>query len=124
MRSWLKPDTTKEMIIPDKAWLAGFFDGEGSIGIYKSSGRKGKYKNWNLCIGNTSWIAVRYCQKISGVGSIVEKKIGKKPKHYKRQWLWNVQSQRNIISVLKQILPYLKIKKMKVRKFLLIWKDI
>jgi hypothetical protein len=47
---WLKPVTAKTMASTDAAWLAGFFDDEGSFGRYRGS--RG-YGNWILSIANT-----------------------------------------------------------------------
>ncbi len=122
MRSWLKKDETKTMSQLDQAYLAGFFDGEGCVGVYGKGGRSGKYRNWVLTISNTHRPTLKYCQKLTGVGSVVEKKT--KLLHHKKQWVWNVKSQRNIVSILTQMLPFLKIKKKKVKILLASWRDV
>lgn len=47
-------------------WMAGFFDGEGSIGLGLDI--NGKYKSYGLCIqlGNTNSIAVQIYQEFFG----------------------------------------------------------
>ena len=106
----------------EAAWLAGFFDGEGSLVAYSSP--RSKYgKAWSLSVPNTNQDAVTRCQQITGAGSVLPRK-GTAPAHYKPQWIWSVHSQRNIASILKQILPYLVIKKQASTDFLNEWSDI
>lgn len=124
MRSWLNKDTVRKMSIAECAWLAGFFDGEGSLSMYLS-GRNKKFPSWLLRVGNCNFESVEYCRKITGVGSVVDKmpKGVKNPLH-NPQKVWLVHSQRNIVSIVKQIYPYSIIKKTKIEKFLDNWKDL
>ncbi len=119
MGRWLKPDTTKKMKLKDKAWLAGFFDGEGSISIWID---KRGYGRWTLSISNTHLTSLKFCKSITGVGSIAEKFYKRRKKNWSRQWMWQIKSQLNIISILKQMLPFLKVKKGRTKKILSKWK--
>lgn len=76
----LKKCSTKEMSLTQAAWLAGFFDGEGSITNY-FSGKDRKYKCWCLTIPNTDKEALDTCLLFTGVGNIISKKQYKE--HYK-----------------------------------------
>ena len=116
----LKKLTTKKMNLHNKAWLAGFFDGEGSVGRYRGHGRKSKYLSYSLEINNTHLPSLVYCQYITGVGNIYIKRVNKK---YKKQWVWAIKSQRNIMDILKQIFPFLQTKKNKVNLLLTEWVD-
>jgi hypothetical protein len=90
MRSWLKEQTAREMTPTEAAWLAGFFDGEGCFGQY-AAGREKRYLAWILKIDNTDLQALRYCQQITGCGTVRHKAL--KQPHHKQQWVWRVYSQ-------------------------------
>lgn len=95
----------------EKAWLASTIDGEGSIGIY-DYGREGR----RICIqmGNTSEEYVKRMREIIGCGSTVYRHnfhnthLGKKPMYH-----YALKGSARCYKVLKQIIPYLIIKKEK-----------
>ncbi len=94
----------------EKAYIAGIIDGEGSIGIYKHRRPKSTkgytYEN-SLIVVNTNTILMNYLKEKLG-GSIRERK---KPKlNWKLSYSWQVYCN-SCYSILKQILPYLQIKK-------------
>lgn len=122
MRSWLKPLTVKKMKLTDAAWLAGFFDGEGSL-VLSNSGRDGKNAGV-ITIPNTCYKSLQKCLRITGAGSIITKNMLPKPKSRKQLWVWQIRSQRNVVSTLKQMAPYLITKKEKADRFLSFWEDI
>lgn len=122
MRSYLKPDTSKKILLTEIAWLAGFFDGEGTLGIYYG-GRNGKYPCWSLAIYNTDKKSLDYCMEITGVGHVHSRKRILK-EGYKRQWTWEIKRQRNIVSILKQMIPFLQIKRFIAEEMVNNWKDI
>jgi hypothetical protein len=122
-RSWLKPCSTKEMPSAEAAWLAGFFDGEGSVTVYLA-GRNRAYPTYIISIPNTHKGSLDRCVEITGVGKVVSKNMKNKPDHYKQQWQWQVQSQRNIASVCLQMLPYCCIKQDKIRECLTFYEQL
>lgn len=115
MRSWLKPCTTKKLSETDAAWLAGFVDGEGTIASARG-GRGGRYITWKLSVPNTHYGSLQHCLDVTNVGSITPRMgIGDNRKPI---WHWQVFSQANIASILRQILPYLVIKREAALRFL------
>jgi hypothetical protein len=114
-RSWLAPSTTRDMTVGEAAWLAGFFDGEGSITSYMG-GRDRQYRAWSLVIGNTHRGSIERCVEITGTGNLCEKV--REQASFKRIWMWQVQSQRNILAVVQQMYPYLIVKKEKADELL------
>lgn len=114
--------TVRDMSVADAAWLAGFFDGEGSLTMYMA-GRNKQYPTWNLSLPNTHLGSLERCREISGAGSICEKTRVYRP-NCKRLWVWQVQSQRNIAAIVTHMYPYLTIKKGKAGEFLARWSDL
>jgi hypothetical protein len=107
----------------DAAWFAGFFDGEGAL-CQCTSRLIGK-KCWRISVSNTHLGALQRCQSITGAGKISEKRyITPKPDHHKQQWFWQVHAQRDIAIIVRQIAPYLTVKKEKVEQFLSAWVDV
>lgn len=73
MQLYLAPMTefatcsTRWMSATEAAWLAGFFDGEGSLSMYLG-GRTRKNHCWVLSLGNTDTSALHRCIAYTGVG--------------------------------------------------------
>ena len=114
--------TVRDMSVAEAAWLAGFFDGEGSLTVYMG-GRNRQYPTWNLSLPNTHLGSLERCREISGAGSISEKTRDHRF-NCKRIWVWQVHSQRNIAAIVTQMLPYLTIKRAKADEFLARWSDL
>jgi len=83
--------------------LAGLVDGEGCIGIARS----GNTIHVRVDIGSTDERLVRLLQRITGIGSIVERPP--KKKEHSVSWHWRVQCD-GAEGFLQQIAPYLRIK--------------
>jgi len=109
------------MSVAEAAWLAGFFDGEGSISEFKG-GRDYKYRTWKLSAPNTNRQSLEKCKTVTGVGGICVKY--EKTKRRKKLWQWQLSAQRDIQKILLQMLPYLVIKKKKAKRFLKMFREI
>lgn len=105
----------------EAAWLAGFFDGEGSITRYMG-GRNKAYECVVLSISNTHLGSLKWTKKITGTGTVYLK--CKATKTHKTQYTWRLNSQRNVVDICQQMLPYLVIKRAKINKFLKEWKNL
>ena len=109
--------TVHELSIEEAAWLAGFFDGEGSIVTYIPSHLKHLgTKAYAILLPNTHLESLEKCKEITGAGNICVKYKG--DERIKRQWTWNVHPRVDVISILNQILPYTITKKEKIKKIL------
>ena len=122
-RSWLKERTVKQMTATQAAWVAGFFDGEGTIAAYKG-GRGGKYLSYIIQLPNTHKGSLDFVQKVTGAGRVTKRSMKGRASHHKQQYLWKLSSQRDIVAFCEQILPFLIVKKEEVEDFLSNWKDI
>ncbi len=98
--------------VEDAAYIAGIFDGEGSISLTKTNICR-KYgvipyrlriKITNTFPGIMDWIALKV-----GHGTVYKAKIY--PTSNKQSWEWYIAGRR-AIDLLKQLYPYLRIKKL------------
>lgn len=91
--------------LEDWAYIAGLFDGEGSIGICKSKGSKGSFTT--LRIANNDLVVLHWLLDITGVGRIYALKIrGSRKQPYE----WTVRPLVDIYFVIENILPHIKVK--------------
>lgn len=95
---------TKNQIL--LGYLSGFIDGEGSI--FAPCPKRHRFpRTIVLKIGNTHWGALKFLQKNFG-GNLTRKRAGKRAKKYHRILVWKGIGTKII---LKQVLPFLIIKK-------------
>lgn len=120
-RNWLRESRVRQMTAEEAAWLAGFFDGEGSLSQY-NGGRSGNCKSWRLSLPNTHLESLEYCSVITNTNPPVQKIKNCKGK--KDCWQWAVNRQREIFDIMQQMLPYLKIKKEKAEYYLRWFEDV
>jgi hypothetical protein len=103
-----------------KAYIAGFFDGEGSIGVYfNKSSRKNnpkKYAKLLIRMSQNDRRVLDWIQEIIGCGSVHAKK--KKPDRALQHDL--VLSHEQARLLINEIKPYLKVKMEQVEKSLLL----
>jgi len=98
------------------AWLSGFTDGEGCIGVNLDKSKAMKNPSWAsyscvLRIANTDLSVLYYIQKITGMGTI--SKINRRDsigKNWKPVYKWSIYAN-GMRKLLPELLPYLKIKK-------------
>jgi hypothetical protein len=90
----------------ERAWAAGFFDGEGYVGSYNLEGRG---RSISCSITQSSYTdkepssLIRF-QKIVGMGKIYPKST---PLPYKPRYSWSVQTIQSVQTVYEILLPYL-----------------
>ena len=100
----------------DAAHLAGFIDGEGTITLTR------KHKNENrqlaVTISNTERQILDFCLESIGVGKITNKRTSKP--HHTPSFVYSIYN-RQALSLLEQIIPYLR--SYKLRRAQLILKD-
>lgn len=117
MKKWIdkKPEINK--LKPWQAsWLAGVIDGEGSIGLY-DFGREGR--RVEIQMSNTNKEFVDKMRKVIGCGSQVKRtNIHKTHKGRKPMYHYSLKGSNRCYCVLKQIIPYLVIKKQKAREII------
>lgn len=92
--------TDKEFYI----WLAGFFDGEGNIYLPSK-----KTFSVNICIGNTNGEVIKAIHSRINLGQVAITKF--KSEHWLDKYVWRIRTYLDAEYVLRQIVPYLYIKK-------------
>jgi hypothetical protein len=94
----------------DAIWIAGFFDGEGHVGITRTLGKKSHHSviyGLKTTLTNTRLDILDMIRKLIGMGTLY-----KKSPHegWKQGWTLNL-TRPEIEPFLKRILPYLRLKK-------------
>ena len=112
----------------DIAYLAGLFDGEGSLQCKKGWERKKKHKGKGYRMSNSMRISmeiamtdesvIRWVHETLNVGSVIKRNIkglNKAGKKYKTQWRWRCTF-REAYYVCRLIWPYVQVKLHKVEQ--------
>ena len=102
----------RQMSSEECSWLAGVIDGEGSLGLY-NYGREGR--RVQILVINTNEAFVAHARALVGTGSSVMRcyytsKLAKFPRKLPI-YQWALKGSIRCVEVLKQIVPYLIIKK-------------
>lgn len=87
------------------AWLAGFWEGEGSL--------EASDKHSRISIAQTDPTPLHFIQRKIGSGQVRISEWRRKP-HYKDKWIWEINRRPDIIKVVILIIPYLKFRRKKV----------
>lgn len=90
------------------SYIAGFFDGEGSI---THNGR-----GFRVTIPQTNLGVLLEIKKFTGVGYVI--KIAKRRAHWKTAWIFYVASQRDVRSFLRRVQPNLILKRTRIARIL------
>tara|TARA_R100000008_G_scaffold13862_1_gene6770 strand:- start:291 stop:725 length:435 start_codon:yes stop_codon:yes gene_type:complete len=112
----------------DIAYLAGLFDGEGSLQCKKGWERKKKHKGKGYRMSNSMRISmeiamtdesvIRWVHETLNVGSVIKRNVkglNKAGKKYKTQWRWRCTF-REAYYVCRLIWPYVQVKLHKVEQ--------
>jgi hypothetical protein len=99
----------RELAPEAAAYLAGFWDGEGSLMLI---GRKSGSVGVRSTVTNTSYDVLAWVAEVCGIGSIQNKP--RKAVHHKPTWFWQIHGE-GAETFLQQLLPYLKVKREQAR---------
>jgi len=90
------------------AWLAGFFDGEGTL--YISFYKTNSPRNVKLRIGQSGERGKKICEEIARkLGGVVLEYQPKNPR-WKKVYIWEVRERDRVIEIAELLLPYLRVK--------------
>ena len=110
------------MEISDAAYIAGLFDGEGSVYFKKMKQKKHKRPGKpvhnvtviRMEIAMTDKDIIKWCHDFFGCGAFGERKV---KEGYKRQWRWRV-AHRDALYVAKLLWPYAQVKLHKIEQII------
>lgn len=88
------------------SYIAGFFDGEGSI---THNG-----KGFRITIAQTNMEVLDEIKFFVGAGNIIS--VTKRHPHWKDSWVYNISTQKEIYKFLLNVLPFLIVKKALAQK--------
>ena len=110
------------------AYIAGLFDGEGSLHIKRSPEKKKKHKGKGYRMSNSMRISmeiamtdesvIRWVQEVLNVGTVIKRNVKgftKSGRRFKTQWRWRCTF-RDTLFVCKLIWPYVQVKLHKVEQ--------
>ena len=114
--------------IDNIAYIAGLFDGEGSLHIKRSPEKKKKHKGKGYRMSNSMRISmeiamtdesvIRWVQEVLNVGTVIKRNVKgftKSGRRFKTQWRWRCTF-RDTLFVCKLIWPYVQVKLHKVEQ--------
>ena len=93
------------------AWVAGFYEGEGCFWIGHQNGRRQPVAR--IMIGQADKRPIMLIKKKLG-GHVYFRKA--RQKGWKDQWVWQVVNKRDLIRIVRLILPFLTFKKRDVQR--------
>jgi predicted CopG family antitoxin len=99
----------EEKQIPHKAWAAGLFDGEGTIGVHLSGDKKGGLRR-KICISMIYRPALELFHNTYG-GHLFKHNASSKAYPSFRCWKWEISHKDQIKAFLVDVLPFLTEKK-------------
>lgn len=88
----------------DKAWIAGIFEGEGSIGLWE---RYGTSKYARIAIYNNDVSMLEEIQRLVG-GKIYERKMGVRNPNWKPSYTFNLNKHKEVERFINEILPFIR----------------
>jgi len=83
------------------SYIAGFFDGEGSL-THNGIG-------FRITVSQTNEEVLNEIRDFTGVGNVI--KLRKREAHWKDAWLYYIASKKDVCTFLKKAVPHLVIKK-------------
>lgn len=110
----LKPNRIREMNQIEKVWLACAIDAEGSMSLHFTFHKRANSKPIfcaSIEISNTNQDFIKRVSEITGVTSRSKPYLRFDKKHHSPCYTWGIQRALELEYVLKQIYPYLIIKK-------------
>lgn len=100
----------------EKAWIAGFIEGEGCLTILKSKNKKKNgriYVNYRpiITITNTSLELLEFCRSLIKRGTIYRREMHTTRPNCKTKYFLFVYRRLEVLEVCREILPFLRNKR-------------
>ena len=106
------------MEINDAAYIAGLFDGEGSVDFKKRKEKRGNVQNILMRIEMTDESVLRWVHETLGVGTVRKRNRSPSVKaHWKDRWVYSIRF-RDALYVCKILWPYAQVKLHKIEQII------
>ena len=109
----------KPLLETDRAYIAGLLDGEGCFTAFITQVKRQSYINWQTIYYIQILIVeeepIRWLKEVTGLGYVFQRK--RREERFQDLWGWRVNNA-PACEIVKQILPYLKIKQRHAEIFL------
>ena len=98
--------------LPDwqKGWIAGFIDGEGCIGVYKTRHNTYDKMSASIMVNNTHCASLNIICDITQLGTVVPISKANNDKYWKNRksiWCWKIGSMLDIYTFLTELTKYI-----------------
>ena len=108
----------KEVNVVDAAYIAGLFDGEGSVDFAKRKEKRGNVQSILMRIEMTDEDVLRWVHETLGVGTVRKRNRSPSRKaHWKDAWVYSIRF-RDALHVCKLIWPHIKVKLNKIEQII------
>ena len=106
------------MNIADAAYIAGLFDGEGSVDFKRRKEKRGNVQNILMRIEITDEAVLRWVHETLGVGTVRKRNRSPSVKaHWKDRWVYSIRL-RDALYVCKLLWPYAQTKLHKIEQII------
>jgi len=100
-----KPFIKPQLSDLDLGWIAGFLEGEGTFGRYKTNG---KHAYARVVCGSSDLDQIERLQTLlGGVGTIHKTKVREGREHHKPFWNWQLSAGKQAEGVMRLVYPHM-----------------
>ena len=108
----------KEVNVVDAGYIAGLFDGEGSVDFAKRKEKRGNVQSILMRIEMTDEDVLRWVHETLGVGTVRKRNRSPSRKaHWKDAWVYSIRF-RDALHVCKILWPHIKVKLHKIEQII------
>ena len=108
----------KEVNVVDAGYIAGLFDGEGSVDFAKRKEKRGNVQSILMRIEMTDEDVLKWVHETLGVGTVRKRNRSPSRKaHWKDAWVYSIRF-RDALHVCKLIWPHIKVKLNKIEQII------
>ncbi len=108
----------KEVNVVDAAYIAGLFDGEGSVDFARRKEKRGNVQSILMRIEMTDEDVLKWVHETLGVGTVRKRNRSPSRKaHWKDAWVYSIRF-RDALHVCKLIWPHIKVKLNKIEQII------
>ena len=108
----------KEVNVVDAGYIAGLFDGEGSVDFARRKEKRGNVQSILMRIEMTDEDVLRWVHETLGVGTVRKRNRSPSRKaHWKDAWVYSIRF-RDALHVCKLLWPHIKVKLNKIEQII------